>query len=82
MLEQNNIATVDWNALNGDAEGLKTEEALLNRLKETTKNRNSVVILMHDAGDKIKTYNVLPQIIEYLRQEGYEFKTFYDILEK
>ncbi len=80
LLEQNNIASIDWNALNGDAEGLKTEQALLNRLKETTQNKNSVVILMHDAGDKTKTYNILPQVIQYLRQEGYEFKTFYDIL--
>lgn len=81
LLEQNNIATVDWNALNGDAEGLKTEQSFLNRVKETVKNKNSVVILMHDAGDKTKTYNALPQVIEYLRQEGYEFKTFYDILD-
>ena len=82
LLEQNNIASVDWNTLNGDAEGLKTEEALLNRVKETIQGKNSVVILMHDAADKIKTYNILPQVIEYLRQEEYEFKTFYDILDK
>lgn len=81
LLEQNNIASVDWNALNGDSEGLRTEEAMVNRLKETIEGKNSVVILMHDAGDKVKTYNALPQIIEYLKQEGYEFKTFYDILE-
>ena len=80
LLEQNNIATVDWNALNGDSEGLRTEEALLNRVKETIQGKNSVVILMHDAADKTKTYNTLPQIIDYLKQEGYEFKTFYDIL--
>jgi len=81
LLEQNNIASVDWNALNGDSEGLRTEEAMVNRIKETIEGKNSVVILMHDAGDKVKTYNALPQIIEYLKQEGYEFKTFYDILE-
>ncbi len=80
LLEQESIAAVDWNALNGDAEGIRTEQALLNRLKETTKNKNSLVILMHDAGDKTKTYNILPQVIQYLRQEEYEFKTFYDIL--
>ena len=81
LLEQNNIVSVDWNALNGDSEGLKTEDALINRLKETAENKNSLVILMHDAADKEKTYNSLPQIIEYLKQEGYEFKTFYDILD-
>lgn len=80
LLEQNNIATVDWNALTGDAEGLKTEEELLNRLKETTQNKTSVVILMHDAGDKSYTYNALPKVIEYLKQEGYEFRNFYDII--
>jgi len=81
LLEKKNIASVDWNALNGDAEGVKTEKALLERVKETVENRNSVVILMHDAADKIKTYNALPKVIEFLRQEGYEFKTFYDILD-
>lgn len=82
LLEQNNIANVDWNALNGDAEGLYSVDELLNRLKETVKNKNRVVILMHDAGDKTQTYEMLPQAIEYLKQEGYEFKTFYDILDK
>lgn len=82
LLEQKNIASVDWNALNGDAEGIKTEQGLFERLKETILNKNSLVILMHDAADKIKTYNALPQVIEYLRQQGYEFKTFYDILDK
>lgn len=82
LLEENGIVSIDWNALNGDAEGLKNEEALLNRLKETTQNKNSIVILMHDAADKEKTYNVLQQVIQYLRQEGYEFKTFYDILDE
>ena len=82
LLEQNMISCVDWNVLNGDSEGLRTEEALLNRVKETMENKNSIVILMHDAADKTETYNMLPELIEYLRQEGYEFKTFYDILNK
>jgi len=82
LLEQDNIASVDWNALNGDSEGLNTEEQLINRVKETMENKKSVVILMHDAGNKEKTYSSLPKIIEYLKQEGYQFKTFYDILDK
>ena len=35
---------------------------------------------MHDAGDKTYTYSALPEVIEYLKQEGYEFKNFYDII--
>lgn len=80
LLEQNNIATVDWNALTGDTEGLRTETELLNRLKETTQNKTSVVILMHDAADKSYTYDALPKVIEYLKQEGYQFKNFYDVI--
>lgn len=80
LLRENNIATVDWNALTGDTEGLKKEEELFNRLKETCQNKTSVVILMHDSGDKSYTYTALPQIIEYLKQEGYEFKNFYDVI--
>ena len=82
LLEQNNIVSVDWNALNGDSEGLNTEEQLINRVKETMENKNSVVILMHDAGNKEKTYSSLTKIIQNLKQEGYQFKTFYDILDK
>lgn len=82
LLEQNNIACVDWNVLNGDAEGLRTKETMLNRVKETMEGKISLVILMHDAADKTETYNMLPDLISYLRQEGYEFNTFYDILNK
>ena len=80
LLEQNNIATLDWNALTGDTEGLNTKEELINRLKETTQNKNSIVILMHDAADKKCTYDSLLEVIQYLRQEGYEFKNLYDVI--
>lgn len=80
LLKENNIAYVDWNALTGDAEGKTTPEEMLTELKETAKDRNSLVILMHDAGDKKATYQVLPSVIQYLRDEGYEFKNFYDII--
>lgn len=80
LLKSNNIAYVDWNALTGDAEGKTTPAEMLTELKETAKDRNSLVILMHDAGDKEATYQVLPSVIQYLRDEGYEFKNFYDII--
>ncbi|MBQ9657738.1 MAG: polysaccharide deacetylase, partial [Clostridia bacterium] len=71
---------VDWNALSGDAEGITDIDALVERVKQTTANKNSVVLLMHDAGDKTYTLDALPRIIEYLREEGYEFLNFYDIM--
>lgn len=79
LLRQNNVAHVDWNALTGDAEGKKTKEAMLSYLKETMGQKQNVVILMHDAGDKQVTADVLPELIAYLREQGYEFKSFGDI---
>ena len=81
LLNENNIVNVDWNALNGDAEKQSpTEEFEMQRIEETTENKNSIVVLMHDAETKQATVNTLPKIIEYLRQQGYEFKNFYEII--
>lgn len=80
VLNENNILYVDWNALNGDSEGKKTKEEMMQYLKETIGDKQSVVILMHDAGDKTLTYEMLPEVIAYLREQGYSFKNFYDII--
>ena len=38
--------------------------------------------LFDDANDKTQTVEALPSIIEYFKNEGYEFKTFYDIFKE
>lgn len=81
LLLQNNIVNVDWNALTGDAETREpTIEYEMEKIKETVANKNSVVILMHDTQAKEVTAEALPQIISYLRENGYEFKNFYEII--
>lgn len=80
LLNENQIAYIDWNALSQDAAGAKTKEALIQNTKESVGSKNTVVILMHDAGDKILTYEALPEIINYLREQGYVFKNFYSIM--
>lgn len=81
LLEENEILSVDWNALTGDAETSHPEaEKLMENLKSTTEGKNSVVVLMHDAQAKKVTADMLLDIITYLREQGYEFKTFYDII--
>lgn len=81
LLLQNNIVHVDWNALNGDAETNNLSvEFEITRLNETTQNKNSVIILMHDSPLKSVTADALPQIIETLRNQGFEFKNFYEII--
>ncbi len=80
LLNDNNIAYIDWNSLSSDAAGANTKEAIIDNTKESVGNKNSVVILMHDAGDKILTYEALPEIISYLREQGYTFKNFYSVI--
>ena len=66
--------------MTGDAEtSTPTPEYVMNRLQVTSSGKNSLVILMHDAQAKKVTAEMLPQIIDYLAGQGYEFKTFYDI---
>ena len=79
-LRQNGIVSLDWNSLSKDAEGANTKEMLLENVIQTVGNKQSVVILMHDAADKILTYETLPSVIQYLRDNGYSFKSLYDIL--
>lgn len=71
---ENGYKYYDWNALNGDAEGKSfPKETLVKRLKETVQGQSELVILMHDMGGKQTTADALPEIIEYLKAEGYRF---------
>lgn len=69
----------DWNALNGDAEGHGlSKKTLVNKLKstvESNRNKSETIILMHDTNAKATTADALPEIIDYLIKEGYEFRT-------
>lgn len=79
-LKRNQIAYLDWNALTNDAAGAYTKEKIIKNLKKTVGNKNNVVVLMHDAPDKILTYETLEDIIKYLQQKGYSFKNMYDLM--
>ncbi len=81
LLAQNDILHIDWNALSGDAEITNpTVEYEMERIQKTVYGKNSVVILLHDAEAKKVTAQALPQIISWLRENGYEFKNFYEII--
>lgn len=67
---------IDWNALNGDAEAhnVSVEKQIVN-LQKTTKGIDNVIILMHDSATKQTTAEALPQMIDYLKEQGYTFRT-------
>ena len=80
ILDEQGYAIIDWNTLNEDAQGSKKDA---NQLLECTKkntealgpNADSIVLLMHDTYGKEATVDALPQIIEYYKSLGFEFKT-------
>ena len=81
LLIENKVLSVDWNALSGDAEGNnRPVEEMMSRLEETVGNKNSVVLLMHDAQTKTTTVEALPHIVAFFRDRGYEFTNFYEII--
>lgn len=80
LLAENEIVYVDWNALTADSAGAKTTEDFIAELEKTVPKHNSVVVLMHDAGNKNVTAEALPTIIQYFRERGYEFENFYSII--
>lgn len=78
LLNDINYAYIDWNCLNKDSEKKYTNSELLNNLKNSCKDKGTLVILMHDTSDVNETDLVLKDSIDYLKKEGYIFKNFYD----
>ncbi len=80
LLSDNDVLYIDWNALTNDSVGKPTEESIINDLISTVGTKNSVVILMHDNASKQLTANMLPKVLDYLIEQGYSFKNFYDVI--
>ena len=67
-LRSQGVVYIDWNADSGDASGkeLSVEEMLKNSMEDVT-NRETTILLMHDASNKPNTVELLPVLIEALQ---------------
>lgn len=64
----------DWNVSTGDAAGSSVPaRTLLDNVKKQVAGKERAIILMHDVSTKKTTVEALPQIIDYLRGQGYRF---------
>jgi len=66
----------DWHVSTGDSDGGpdgKNVEALTNNVINNTKDREKLIILMHDSADKTATPEALKGIIGGLKEQGYRF---------
>lgn len=82
LLSKLNYAYIDWNCLNNDSIKKYSPSQLLNNLKKSCKNKNTLVILMHDTKDVSDSSMVLKDSIDYIKSQGYEFKNFYEFISK
>lgn len=80
LLEKMDYGYIDWNCLNSDSVKKYTSLELSNNLKKSAKGKGTLVILMHDTADVSNSSLALKDCINFLKQEGYQFKTFYDLL--
>ncbi|NLZ49388.1 MAG: polysaccharide deacetylase [Clostridiales bacterium] len=78
-LEEQGYVYIDWNSLIGDSEGIKRNKdqliARFNQTRQYVPSNNDLVVLMHDTYGKEETAKALPEIINILKSEGYEFST-------
>lgn len=80
LLQNMNYTYIDWNCLNNDSVKKYSNKELLNNLIQSSKNKNTLVVLMHDTKDVNDSSLVLKDSISYLKSQGYEFRNFYDLL--
>ena len=77
LLSEMNYTYIDWNCLNHDSVKKYSNSQLL---KNLAKNKGTLVVLMHDTSDVNDTPSILKDSIDYLKEQGYEFRNFYDLL--
>lgn len=79
LLSNINYTYIDWNALNKDSEKKYSNSELLKNLKDSSRNKGTLVILMHDTSDVNETHLILKDSIHYLKEQGYIFQNFYNL---
>lgn len=73
-VDKEDYLVYDWNVSTEDATApLVATETIIQNVKNQVPGKNRIIMLMHDAPGKWTTVQALPQIIQYLKEEGYEF---------
>lgn len=80
LLQEMNYTYIDWNCLNNDSVKKYSHSQLLKNLKQSSQNKNTLVILMHDTKDVNDSSLVLKDSISFLESQGYEFRNFYSLM--
>lgn len=79
ILEEKDVAWVDWSTLTGDSVGKNTVEKQVAHFRKHMNWGKGNVVLQHDLENRPYLVEVTKKMIDILRQEGYTFKNFYDL---
>ena len=63
----------DWNVSSGDAGDVKTTEGVYNNVTKGLSKNKANIVLLHDFENNYKTLNAISDIIDYGKDNGYEF---------
>ena len=75
-LNEMGVKYFDWDVDSGDGmSDTLSSNTILNNVFKESKNKNSVIVLMHDSIKKKSTIQALPSVIKFLRDQGYVFDT-------
>ena len=76
LVEEMGYTIFEWSVDTGDTRSKrydKSAAALTRNVLENTRDREQLIILMHDTKSKVTTLEALPYIITGLREQGYSF---------
>jgi peptidoglycan/xylan/chitin deacetylase (PgdA/CDA1 family) len=79
-VKDKSIRYVDWNVSSTDASAATVAMSQIrDNVISQVKNTSFAVVLMHDAPSKTTTVEALPEVIRFLKDQGYVFRTFNNI---
>ncbi|SFL39972.1 polysaccharide deacetylase family protein [Pelosinus propionicus] len=76
-LKNEGYIEVGWNISSGDASNAKADALLQNIISQTNKNTflwSHAILLMHDGRGHSETVKALPSIINFYKEQGFEFR--------
>ena len=75
-LKERGVRSFDWNVSGEDSVGKNVPESVIfANIKKDLTRFDKPIILLHDSATMNHTAAILPQIIDYIREQGYEFDT-------
>lgn len=74
-MKRRGFACYDWNVDSNDSVGRPTLYSIRHNIEKDLEAHDYPIILMHDSGINKLTVKILPEIIDMIRDRGFEFDT-------